>query len=162
MKLFLVLFISMMAMSCSHHTYYVVRHAEKSTAANMSSDVPLSEEGKKRAEEIKTLLQNKKIDEVFATNTIRAKTTGQPTADHFGKAINIYGPRPDSAFIQLIKSRKKNILIVGHSNTIDDIANGLAGEKKVPGDLADDQYNWLYVIKVKGNKYSFSAQQIYQ
>jgi len=162
MKLFLAFFVVLIFASCSRHTYYVVRHAEKAAAGpNMSSDVPLSEEGQKRAEHIRYHLQNEKINEIFSTNTIRTKTTAQPTADYFKKDIQIYGPRPDSAFIQQLKSKKKNILIVGHSNTVDDIVNGLCGEKKVPRDLDESEYNKLFIITVKGKKIMFEEFSIY-
>lgn len=158
---FILLLLSVLCLSCSH-TYYVVRHAEKAASGpNMTSDVPLSEEGTKRAEQIKTLLRNKKIAEVYATNTIRAKSTAQPTADLFGKTITIYGPLPDQVLIQKLKGKKENILIVGHSNTVDDIANALANKTVVEKDLNDSEYNHLYIIKVKKKKVDFTDLPIY-
>jgi phosphohistidine phosphatase SixA len=146
--------------SCSH-TYYVARHAEKmAQPANGSSDVPLSEQGAQRAKALKEILKDKKIAYVFATNTIRAKSTAQPTSDYFHLSTTMYGPKPDSAFISLVKSKKKNVLIVGHSNTVDDIVNMLCGEKKVAGDLPDAEYSKLYIIKVKGKKISFKESAI--
>ena len=60
MRYFLLVF-SVILFSCSN-TIYVVRHAEKAIAEpNMSSDVPLSEKGKERAEGLKELLKTKKI-----------------------------------------------------------------------------------------------------
>src|SRR6476469_6654694 len=113
--------------SCSH-SYYIVRHAEKAAQeVNMTSDVPLTEKGKQRAEALKDVLKGKKIGYVFSTNTVRTKSTAQPTADEFHLQIEIYGPRPDSAFIQLFRSKRKNTLVVGHSNTVDDIVNMLCG-----------------------------------
>jgi phosphohistidine phosphatase SixA len=162
MKLFLTLFVAITLVSCSH-TYYVVRHAEKAAPGpNMSSDVPLSDEGQKRAQQISERLKNAKIDEIFSTNTIRTKTTAKPIADYFKKDIQVYGPVPDTSFIKMIKAKKKNILIVGHSNTVDDIANGLAGEKKVAGDLSDSEYNKLYIIRVKGKKVTFEEDRIFK
>ena len=81
----------------------------------MSSDVPLTEKGKQRAEALKEVLKDKKIAYVFSTNTIRTKSTAQPTADYFHLTTEMYGPRRDSAFINLLRSKKKNTLIVGHS-----------------------------------------------
>jgi phosphohistidine phosphatase SixA len=160
MKLLLLL-VSVLCLSCSH-TYYVVRHAEKAAPGpNMTSDVPLSEEGQKRAEQVRNILRKKKIAEVYATNTIRAKATAQPTADLFGKTITIYGPTPDQAFIQQLKGKKENILVVGHSNTVDDIANGLAGKKVIEKDLTDSEYNHLYIIKVRKKKVDFTDLPIY-
>lgn len=155
----LLLVVLVGCLSCSH-SYYIVRHAEKATASpGMSSDVALSDAGQQRAAALKEALKDKKIDEVFSTNTIRTKSTAQPTADHFGKTITVYGPRPDSAFIQLLKSKHRNILVVGHSNTIDDIVNGLYGKKAVPGDLPETEYDNLFIIKVKGKKVSFRQEK---
>src|SRR5687768_18057231 len=89
----------------------------------------------------------------------RTKTTAKPTADHFGITTETYGPRPDSAFIAMLKNSKKNILVVGHSNTIDDIANMLTGETVVPGDLKDSEYDNLYIIKRKGEKFVFKGER---
>ena len=161
-RIFSVLTAIIIVLSSCSHSYYIVRHAEKVTQeANMSSDVSLTEEGKRRAEEIKKILSRKKIAYVFSTNTIRTKSTAQPTADYFHLTTAIYGPRPDSAFISLLKSKKKNTLIVGHSNTVDDIVNMLCGKKEVAGDLPDTEYNKLFIIKMKGNKISFIESQIY-
>jgi hypothetical protein len=44
---------------------------------------------------------------------------------------------------------------VGHSNTVDDIVNKLCGEIKVPADLPDTEYDNLYIITKKGNRYKF-------
>jgi phosphohistidine phosphatase SixA len=156
MKLFFPLLFMLLLSSCSQ-TFYVVRHAEKVAppAGNMmSTDVPLSEAGKQRAESLKELLKNKKIRLIYSTNTIRTKATAQPTADYFKIPIAIYGPKPDSGFIHLLVSQKKNTLIVGHSNTVDDIVNMLCGEIKIPADLNDPDYDNLFIIKRKGNKFS--------
>jgi len=157
MKLFPLLVCSFLLASCTQ-TFYVVRHAEKAAAPvgnMMGTDVPLTEAGIQRAEKLKELLKNKKIGLIYSTNTIRTKSTAQPTADHFAIPISIYGPRPDSAFIHLLLSQKKNTLVVGHSNTVDDIVNMLCGEKKIPGDLNDPDYDNLFIIKKKGNKFIF-------
>jgi phosphohistidine phosphatase SixA len=134
----------------------VVRHAEKAVQEpNMTSDVQLSEAGKQRAEKLKEVLSSKKIGLIYSTNTIRTKSTVQPTADYFKLPVATYSPKPDSAFISLLKSKKQNTVVVGHSNTVDDIVNMLCGEKKVAGDLPDTEYNNLYVIKRKGKTFTF-------
>src|SRR5215510_4344881 len=103
-RVFIVSGLILFILSSCSHSYYIVRHAEKANQeAGMSSDVPLSEEGKRRAEQVKEILKHKKIAYIFSTNTIRTKTTAQPTADHFHLTTEIYGPRPDSAFINLLR-----------------------------------------------------------
>jgi hypothetical protein len=46
---------------------------------------------------------------------------------------------------------KGNVLIVGHSNTVDDVVNGITG-KKVFADLKDTAYGDLFMIVRKGKK----------
>jgi len=58
-----------------------------------------------------------------------------------------------------LKALKKNTLIVGHSNTVDDIVNGLTGSRAVPGDLQDSEYNNLFVIRVLRKKVSFERKK---
>jgi broad specificity phosphatase PhoE len=58
-----------------------------------------------------------------------------------------------------MKSIKKgNVLIVGHSNTIDDLANKLAGSNVVAGDLPDTDYDNIFILKRKGKKYRFTRE----
>lgn len=158
-RLSLIALLSILITSCGH-TYYVVRHAEKaqaSTGTTMSSpnDPPLSAEGAARAEALKIELEGKKIKTIYSTKTIRTMTTAEPLAKAIGISIQNYGPRPDSAFINQLKTNKKNVLIVGHSNTVDEIVNGLTGQQSVAGDLQDSEYDNLFIIKYKGKKVSY-------
>lgn len=145
------------AVSSFSQTFYIVRHAEKATQEpNMSSDVPLSNAGKQRADALKDLLKDKKITHIYSTNTIRTKTTAMPTADYFKLSTEVYGPRPDSAFISLLKTLKGNTLIVGHSNTVDDIVNMLCGRSEIPADLPETEYDNLFIVTKTGNSFTFA------
>ncbi|HEY6504635.1 MAG TPA: phosphoglycerate mutase family protein [Chitinophagaceae bacterium] len=159
-RIFILIATATILLSSCSHSYYIVRHAEKATAEpNMTSDVPLTEQGKERAVALKDVLGKKKIAYVYSTNTIRTRSTAQPTADHFHLAIETYNPRPDSSFIQTLKAKGKNVLIVGHSNTVDDIVNKLCGETKVAGDLPDTEYDNLFIVKKKGKKMVFQQKK---
>ncbi|MBO9631701.1 MAG: histidine phosphatase family protein [Chitinophagaceae bacterium] len=153
MRSILSFFLIITLAGCSH-TYYVVRHAEKAVPGdgpvmNTPNDPPLSELGLQRAIALKDLLHDKNIRHIYSTNTIRTRSTAQPLSTLTGIPIQTYGPKPDSAFIQELKHLKKNTLIVGHSNTIDDIVNGLAGSVKVEGDLPETVYDQLFIIHYK-------------
>jgi phosphohistidine phosphatase SixA len=151
-KFLLAIVFSFFLTSCSH-TYYVVRHAEKAepssgTTMNTPDDPLLSEAGIKRAEALREKLQGENIRNIFSTNTKRTRLTAEPLSKHVGVAIQTYGPRPDSLFISKLKSLKSNTLIVGHSNTVDEIVNGLTKQKNL-SDLADSEYDNLFVVKYK-------------
>jgi phosphohistidine phosphatase SixA len=148
--------------SCSSTTYYVVRHAEKATQApNMTSDVPLSSGGEERARALKETLKAKRIQYAYSTNTIRTKSTVRPLAETLGVNIETYDPR-DTAFISYVRNRGKgNAIIVGHSNTVDDIVNSFLGRKEL-SDLPDSQYGDLFIITRKGKNYSYTKSHFGQ
>jgi phosphohistidine phosphatase SixA len=152
----LLLSLTLIASSCSTTTYYVVRHAEKEAQApNMSSDVPLSAAGAARATALREALKNKHIQYIYSTNTIRTKSTGRPLADVIGAPIETYDPR-DTSFVSYVKGRGRgSALIVGHSNTVDDIVNKFLGRAEL-SDLPDSQFGDLFIITRKGKNYSFS------
>ena len=148
--------------SCTSVKYFVVRHAEKATPSDgtvMSTpnDPPLSPAGKVRAIDLREELKNKKIRFIYSTNTIRTINTARPLSELTGIAIELYNTRDSLDYlIKNLKSIKKgNSLIVGHSNTVDDIVNKLCGEIKVPRDLPDSEYDNLYFITKKGKKMIF-------
>ena len=154
----LVLFI---LTSCTR-TYYIVRHAEKAAPdASMSSDVPLSDAGRARALALQQKLQPEKISAIYSTNYIRTKSTAEPLSSATGVPIGIYGPMPDSIFMRKLRDASGNVLIVGHSNTVDDVVNMLTGEKTYT-DLPDSVYNHLYVVKMnRKGKVVKTQQRIY-
>jgi 2,3-bisphosphoglycerate-dependent phosphoglycerate mutase len=162
----IVFITSLLLLSCKTTTYYIVRHAEKESsttmsASNMTSDVPLSEAGKQRAEALKNMLGQEGIKYIFSTNYIRTKSTAQPLADAIHVPIEMYDPK-DSGLINKLKVLSGNALIVGHSNTVDDLVNELAGKKEINGDLPDSEYGDLFIVKKKGNKLRFETKHFGQ
>ncbi len=145
--------------SCSSVKYFIVRHAEKAAPGmGGSTDVPLTAKGEARAQALKKDLLNGKIGYIYSTNTIRTKSTAKPTADVFQLPINIYGPMPDSAFIAKLKKLNMNTLIVGHSNTVDDIVNKLCGQTLLQ-DLGDNEYDNLFIVTKKRGVFTFTRMK---
>ena len=169
MKLSLALFIAIafIGFSCSR-TVYVVRHAEKETGnsvgtyATMTSANPeLSEAGKIRAIVLRDELKGKPITHIFSTNTLRTINTAKLLSEQTGVPVQLYNTSDSlDYFIASVKAMKKgNVLIVGHSNTVDDVVNKLCGETKIAGDLADTEYDNLFIVKLQGKKAKFSKKK---
>ena len=59
--------------------------------------------------------------------------------------------------VNVVKTGKGNVLIIGHSNTVDDIVNALCGKKEVEGDLNDKAYDNLFYIKLTKKGAVFEA-----
>ena len=147
--------------SCNTDTidYYIVRHAEKAPVDTVtkSSDVPLSDKGKRRAEGLKEELKNKGIRYIYSTNTIRTKATAEPLSKAIGVSVKIYNT-DDTSFVEKLKSLKGNVLIVGHANTVDDLINALTG-KALLKDLKDSQYGDLFIVHKKGGNTTYEVKR---
>jgi phosphohistidine phosphatase SixA len=138
------LFIIFLCNSCSY-CIYVTRHAEK--ASEPVKDPVLTTEGNLRAERLSKMLQGKKIEKIYSTNTVRTKKTAEPLAILEKHSISIYDPnKPDLLFSE-IKNLRKNSLVVGHSNTLRHIVNSLSSTDSLKTDLSDNEYDKLFIIK---------------
>ena len=158
-KSLIVVFAVVALVSCaSTNTFYVVRHAEKAASnSNMTSDVPLSAAGTERADALRDLLKDKKIVRIYSTNYQRTKNTAAPLAAALGIPVETYNPA-DSAFFKKLRGQKGRTLIVGHSNTVDDVVGALMGARQF-ADLPDSQYGDLWILTKKGDKWTLSRQK---
>lgn len=140
---------SFLLVSCHSTTrIFVVRHAEKSAP---SGDVPLSGEGLQRAEDLKERLKDKKIAYVYSTNTKRTQQTAAPTAAHFNTNTMVYS-NADSLMKTLIAVKKKNALVVGHSNTVPQMLRAIGLNPGFEGNIPDNQYDNFFEVTVKHGK----------
>lgn len=132
----------------STSTIYVVRHGEKSAP---SGDVPLSGEGLQRAEDLKERLKDKKIAAVYSTNTKRTQQTAAPTASFFNTSTVVYS-NGDSLIKALITVKRKNALVVGHSNTVPQMLRSIGLNPGFEGNIPDNQYDNFFEVTVKHGK----------
>jgi phosphohistidine phosphatase SixA len=84
-------------------------------------------------------------------------STAEPLSQAIKTRIDPY--KNLDSLVSLIKSVKGNILVVGHSNTVDDIVNKLYGRTKIATDLRDSEYDNLFIVKLKGKKAVFSRRK---
>lgn len=158
---FLIIIVCLVCYSCSR-TVYVVRHAEKTTMTDTLSkmvvnDPPLSDAGKVRAIVLKDELAGKHIRRIFSTATIRTMSTAESLSRQIH--VNREPYTNTDSLVNLIKNTKGNILVVAHSNTIDDIVNKLCGKIWITSDLKDNEYDNLFVIRFSGKKAHFMQRK---
>ncbi len=132
--------------SCYTSNIYIVRHAER---LDQSPDTPLSAAGHQRAKDLAEKLGKEKIDSIFVSNYQRTRQTAQPLADLLGKQYAIYEPKPINVIVNRLNRLKgKNALVVGHSDTILEIAQGLGAKPSLPK-IESSDYDNLFFVTIK-------------
>lgn len=152
--------------SCGRN-FYIVRHAEKAEATQSMSkhdagNPELSDAGKQRAYALRDRLSKKGITRIFTTRYKRTISTIVPVSERFDVPVSFYSASHDSlkAFVHKLKYETSgNILIVGHSNTVDDLVNELCGTQKVLGDLPETEFDNLFIVKKRGDRYKLVSRK---
>lgn len=122
-------------------TIYIVRHAEKTKDAD---DPPLTGAGRARAEELAFVLGDEEIAAVFTTPFRRTRQTGAPVAAAAGLTAKEYREAEEVASTILGDYVGKRVVVVGHSNTVDDLAAAFGATGL--SDLAETEYDHLFVV----------------
>ncbi|MEO6682188.1 MAG: histidine phosphatase family protein, partial [Ginsengibacter sp.] len=113
-----------------------------------SSNSALSSDGLKRAQDLKDTLTSRKIDLIYVSTFLRTQQTAQATATAKGLSLNIYSPDITAGFIaRLKKMKRKKLLVVGHSDTVPDILQGLSQQSVAP--IPGNDFDNLYIITVR-------------
>ena len=138
--------------NCNNHTFYIVRHGEKDTGSNPV----LSIKGRKRAGDLYRVLKDKKIDLIFVSQYQRTAMTGDSLRIY--NQIDTIHYTADANAEQLFKKinslpcKQKNILIIGHSNTLHSIIRKAGVSRYAQKEIPDDAYDNLFVVKQKRKK----------
>ena len=126
-------------------TIWIVRHAEKDTAAALKKDPPLTALGQQRALDLANYLKGQEPKVIYSTNTSRTKQT----AAHFLAKPVMYDPQLLTPLVEKILNLKKveNILIVGHSNTVLETIEAFGGSRPFPS-LSDEDYDYIFKLSI--------------
>jgi broad specificity phosphatase PhoE len=128
---------------------YLVRHAEKSTLDTNNNNPLLTKDGQERATALALHLKNIPVSVVYSTDYQRTKQTAQPIAEQQKITLNIYDPRQLKTFASsiLTEYKGKNVLVVGHSNTVLETIEALGGTRPIPR-ITDQEYDYLFLVNV--------------
>ena len=126
-------------------TVILVRHAEKSGA---TGDVPLSQAGLERANELVRVLASTSIAAIYVTPYLRTEQTAGPlaTAHHLQPVVieanDVYAKNVASAILRDHKG--ETVVVIGHSNTTPNVITALGISN--PPSIPDEQYDELFVV----------------
>lgn len=134
----------------ANKTIVLVRHSEKDTSPEADKrDPDLSVEGRQRAVRLTEILQKYKPHEIFSTNFKRTRQTAEPIAKKRNKEIQIYNAQDQEALVRkIMSSETDHNLIIGHSNTLPNLANLFAG-KLIFRELPESEYGVYWVLHFK-------------
>jgi len=128
-------------------TFVIVRHAEK--VPDGSKDPPLTDAGHARAQALAKRLSSVPVIAVYTTPFQRTRQTATPTAQEHGLPLIEYDAKlPASDFAAQLKQRHagQTVLVVGHSNTVPDIAAALCSCEVAP--MSEAEYDRLMTVRV--------------
>ncbi|HEY1141705.1 MAG TPA: phosphoglycerate mutase family protein [Lysobacter sp.] len=128
-------------------TFIVVRHAEK--VDDGSKDPPLSEAGLARAQAVAAALRDAPVRGVYATAYQRTQQTAAPASHAHSLPVVTYDAKL-AAIDFATQLRREHatgaVLVVGHSNTVPDIAAALCECTVSP--MEDTEYDRWTSIQV--------------
>ena len=132
----------------SPKTIYIVRHAEKQLEGN---DPELAYVGEVRAKKLAQILEKEAIKRVLTTDYNRTRNTAQPTAAAAGLTLEVYDPKNQETLVADLRASEGNVLVVGHSNTVSQLANAFVDEGEKFADLTDLEYDFIYIVTLEKN-----------
>ena len=126
-------------------TVIVVRHAEKT---GPTGDVPLTEAGHARAQELARVLASAGVTAIYDTQYIRTQQMAAPLAEALKIKPVIAGTTATypTDIVKGIEAKHAGgtVVVVSHSNLIPDVLRALGIEK--PPAIGDNQYDDLFVV----------------
>jgi len=142
--------------------FYIVRHAEKEAG----KDPGLMKSGHNRAGDLYRILKNKRIDEIYITQYRRAQMTADSLRVYENLKTIVYDADTSGHGLLYKMNEKngfqKNLLIIGHSNTIPGIIRRLGITDFTLKEIPEDEYDNLYIIRQRKNKLSLAIRKFGQ
>jgi broad specificity phosphatase PhoE len=132
-----------LALALATPTIVLIRHAEPAAAVG---DPSLAPAGLARAKLLARMLSDASLKGVYVTSMARSAQTGSPSATSAGLPLTTYIAADATGLASAVFASHTTgaVLVVAHSNTVDDIAAafGAAGV----GELAHNQFDRMYLI----------------
>ncbi|MDN3918976.1 SixA phosphatase family protein [Roseateles violae] len=127
----------------------LVRHAER--AAEPKQDPALSPAGQARARELAEALADAGVTAILTTQYQRTRQTAAPLAERRGIVPRTIEARRGSdhvgEVVAAVRAQSGVVLVVGHANTVPQIAAALAGSAGPLRDFCESSYAQLLAVQ---------------
>lgn len=142
------------ALPAQAQTIVLVRHAER--VAEGGSDPQLSPEGQARAHALASGLADEKLALVLTSPLARTRQTGEPAARAAGLTVTPISLEGGSAahVARVAEAARQapaeaTVLVIGHSNTVPEIAKALGDTAAQP--MSECEFDRMTVIRLTGD-----------
>lgn len=134
----------------AQHEVILVRHAElPGTAMADPKSMPLSAEGKARAQRLAGMLKDSAVAAIYVTDFARTNQTAQPLANEIGRKPTVVPKGDPQELVE--RMRKENasqvVLLVGHTDTLPGLIKALGVPLDVKIEAQD--YGNIFVVTPK-------------
>ena len=120
--------------------FYIMRHLQKAEG----SDPPLTALGRSNAALLRHLVGDDPPRAIYVSTTRRARETAAQLAESLHLTPQEYDPRDTPGLLARLRAERGTVLVVGHSNSVPDIVEGVGGRR--PDPIGDETYGWIYYI----------------
>ncbi len=127
----------------AEYSLVLVRHAEK---ASGGFDPELTETGQARARFFAQWVSGPDIQAIWSSEFRRTLDTVCPLADRLGLEIGRYDPGRQQLLLRKLREQQLNAFVVGHSNTIPQLAAMLCECHVEP--MNDSEYERAFLLKI--------------
>lgn len=128
-------------------TFYFIRHAEKDRTDPENPDPELNQDGLNRAIRWAEVFDPIPLDVVYSTNYERTSMTAAPTSVKKNIDVKYYDPNALDIEEFKLMNEGKNVLVVGHSNTIPAFVNKMIALEKYE-DMDDGDNSSLFIVRI--------------
>ena len=120
---------------------YVMRHLHTPAGER---DPDLTAEGRRAAAALTGLFEGKPLSAIYVSAFKRTRATVAPLAAWRRIEPKLYDPSDTPGLLRRVAAEDGPVLIVGHSNTVPDIVEGLGGRRPAP--LGHDDFGDVWTV----------------
>ena len=137
------------ANAAAQSTVFVVRHAERADAGTAAAkmtgaDPDLSAAGHTRAASLAAALKDARLTAIFTSEYKRTHQTAEPLAKAAGLSLTQVPSKDVKTLVDKVSSAAGTVLVVGHSNTIPELLNGLGVPDTIT--IGESDFDNLFIV----------------
>ncbi len=155
MKSFIKISLGVLLFLSSHNlfaqqttTVYLIRHAEKVKTDPSNRNPHLNTEGIHRSHTWAKLFKDIQLDAIYATPYHRTEETVKEIAQQKNLKVWSYAPTNEAVDSIVKNNLGKNLLFVGHSNTVPGHTNHLLGHPQFQ-DMSEGDNHSLFIVQLE-------------